>query len=187
MIWGLSFQLALQSHPDAGFLRGGPEKRLISQKRTMSVFYGTWKQIHHLDTVGFCESDLGHMCGPMCCHSEALCVCVSSGDVSLLHNTSQLWIVSTVLIPTGHCLYIIWLFPQLSHSSSLVNIHCPQMEMVLRKTAQALDLLSGQAKLETYGWSQCVCSGPLTCTYCSAMVLIHGERGPCIYVHAWRY
>ena len=59
MILGLSFQLALQSHPDAGFLRGGPEKRLISQKRTMSVFYGTWKQIHHLDTVGFCESGLG--------------------------------------------------------------------------------------------------------------------------------
>ena len=30
------------------------------------------------------------------------------------------------------------------------------MEMVLRKTAQALDLLSGQAKLGTYGWSQCL-------------------------------
>ena len=63
MIVRLSFQLALQSNPDAGFLRGvrtgGPEKRLISQKGTMSVFYGTWKKLHHLDTVGFCESGLG--------------------------------------------------------------------------------------------------------------------------------
>ena len=63
MILGLSCQLAFQSHPDAGFLlgvkTGGPEKRLISQKRTMSVFYGTWKQLRHLDTVGFCESGLG--------------------------------------------------------------------------------------------------------------------------------
>ena len=62
MILVLSFQLALQSHPDAGFLRGvrtgGPEKRLISQKRTMSVFYGTWKQLHRLDTVALCESGL---------------------------------------------------------------------------------------------------------------------------------
>ena len=63
MILVLSFQLALQSHPDAGFLQGvwawGAAKRLISQERTMSVFYGTWKQLHHLDTVGFCESGLG--------------------------------------------------------------------------------------------------------------------------------
>ena len=63
MILGLSCQLAFQSHPDAGFLwgvkTGGPEKRLISQKRTMSMFYGTWKQLHHLDTVGLCESGLG--------------------------------------------------------------------------------------------------------------------------------
>ena len=42
-----------------GVRTGGPEKRLISQKRTMSVFYGTWKQLHRLDTVGFCESGLG--------------------------------------------------------------------------------------------------------------------------------
>ena len=118
-----------------------------------------------------------------------LYVCVSSGDTSLLQNTRQLWTVSTLLITTGQCLYITWLFPQLSHSSSLVNIHFPQMEMLLRKTAQALDLLSGQAKLGTYGWSQCVCSGPLACTYCSAMILSHGARGslhlrPCLEVLA---
>ena len=63
MILGLSCPLAFQSHPDAGFLWGvrtwGPEKTLITQKRTMSVFYGTWKQLHRLETVGFCESGLG--------------------------------------------------------------------------------------------------------------------------------
>ena len=62
MILVLSFQLALQSHPDAGFLwgvkTGGPEKRLISQKRTMSMFYGTWKQLHRLDIVALYESGL---------------------------------------------------------------------------------------------------------------------------------
>ena len=29
-------------------------------------------------------------CGPMWCDCEALCVCVSSGDISVLHTTSQL-------------------------------------------------------------------------------------------------
>ena len=154
----------------------------------MSLFYGTWKQLCHLDTVGFCESGLGPMCGPMCCDFEALCMCVSSGDVSLLHSASQLWTVSTLLITTGHCSHITWLCPQLSHSSSLVNIHCPQMEMVLRKTAQALDLLSGQAKMGTYGWSQCVCSGPLPWTYHSTIgSSVIEQGGPCIYVYAWRY
>jgi len=60
--------------------------------------------------------------------------------------------------------------------------------MVLRKTAQALDLLSGQAKLGTYGWSQCVCSGPLTCTYHSTMgSSVMEQGGHCIYFYAWRY
>ncbi len=125
----------------------------------------------------------GPMCGPMCCDSEALCMCVSSGDVSLLHSASQLWTVSTLLITTGHCLYITWLFPQLSHSSSLVNIHCPQMEMVLRKTAQALDLLSGQAKLGTYGWSQCVCSGCLM----SFSVVLSVLLGSCQWLFVFQF
>ena len=57
--------------------------------------------------------------------------------------------------------------------------------MVLRKMAQALDLLSGQAKLRTWGWSQCVFSGPLTCTYHSHGILGMEQGGPCIHVHAW--
>ena len=32
----------------------------------------------------------------------------------------------------GPWLYITWFFPQLSHSSSLVNIHFPQTEMLLK-------------------------------------------------------
>lgn len=91
---GFSCQLWLESRPDAGFLQGvrsgGAEKRLISQERTMSVFYGLWKQLYHLDIVGLCESDLGPMCGPMWCDFESLCVCVSPGDVSFSHSTSQL-------------------------------------------------------------------------------------------------
>ena len=59
--------------------------------------------------------------------------------------------------------------------------------MVLRKMAQALDLLSGQAKLRTWGWSHCVCSGPLTCTYHIHGILVMEQGGPCIHVHAWRY
>ena len=38
---------------------GWGAKRLIFQERTMSVFYGTWKQLHHLDAVGLCELGLG--------------------------------------------------------------------------------------------------------------------------------
>ena len=47
---------------DAGFLQkmwaGGAEKRLISQERKMSVFYGLCKQLYHLDVVGLCDSGL---------------------------------------------------------------------------------------------------------------------------------
>ena len=59
---GFSDWLWLESGPDARFLLRvwavGAEKRLISQERTMSLFYGTWKQLHHLDVVGLCESGL---------------------------------------------------------------------------------------------------------------------------------
>lgn len=55
--------LWLESGPDARFLLGvwavGEKKRLIPQERTVSLFYGTWKQLHHLDVVGLCESGLG--------------------------------------------------------------------------------------------------------------------------------
>ena len=47
---GLSCWLWLERWPDAGFLQQlrawGAEKRLISKEITMSVFYGTWKQLH---------------------------------------------------------------------------------------------------------------------------------------------
>ena len=140
---------------------GSREETDLLEKNNVSVLW-------YLETAisfrycGFLWIRHGGPCVGPCVVILKLYVCVSSGDTSLLQNTRQLWTVSTLLITTGHCLYITWLFPQLSHSSSLVNIHFPQMEMVLRKTAQALDLLSGQAKLGTYGWSQCICSGLLT-------------------------
>ena len=103
----------------------------------------------------------GPMCGPMCCYSETLCVCFLRRYFPLTKHKTAVNCLNTSHHHWTLSIYS-WLFPQLSHSSSLVNIHFPQMEMVLRKTAQALDLLSGQAKLGTYGWSQCICSGLLT-------------------------
>ena len=44
---------------------GWGAKRLIFQERTMSVFYSTWKQLHHLDAVGLYESGLG---AQVCAH-----------------------------------------------------------------------------------------------------------------------
>ena len=77
---GLCCWLWLERYPDAGFLQGvwawGAAKRLISQERTMSVFYGTWKQLHRLDTVGFCESGLGaHVWAHVLWFWSSMCVC----------------------------------------------------------------------------------------------------------------
>ena len=91
---GFSCQLCLERGCHVGFLQGvrdeGAEKRLISQERTMSLFYGTWKQLHRLDAVGWWESGLGAHVWAQWYDSEALCLCVSSGDVSLLHSKSHL-------------------------------------------------------------------------------------------------
>ena len=77
---GFSDWLWLESGPDAGSLlgvrAGGAWKRLISQDRIMSLFYGTWKQLHHLDAVGLCESGLGAHVWAQWCDSDALCLCV---------------------------------------------------------------------------------------------------------------
>ena len=41
----------------------------------MSVFYGTWKQLYHLDTVGFCESDMGaHVWAHVLLFWNSMCV-----------------------------------------------------------------------------------------------------------------
>lgn len=149
---GFSDWLWLESGPDAGFLlgvrAGGAEKRLISQERTVSLFYGTWRQRHHFDAVGLCESGLGAHVWAHWYDSEALCLCVFPQEVSLLHSTSHLWTFSALLITSAHCLYITWFFPQLSHSSCLLNIHFPHVKKVLRTMAPALDppLLKSQTE-----------------------------------------
>ena len=127
------------------------------------------------------------MCGPMCCYSETLCVCFLRRYFPLTKHKTAVNCLNTSHHHWTLSIYS-WLFPQLSHSSSLVNIHFPQMEMVLRKTAQALDPLCGQANWEPMGGPS-VSSLPLTCTYCSAMILSHGARGslhlrPCLEVLA---
>jgi len=166
---------------------GGAEKRLISQERKMSVFYGLCKQLYHLDVVGLCDSGLrAHVWAHVVWFWNSVCVCFLRRCFPITQHKSTVNFLNT----SNHhssWLYITWFFPQLSYSSSLVNIHFPQMEMVLRKMAQALDLLSGQAKLRTWGWSHCVCSGPLTCTYHIHGILVMEQGGPCIHVHAWRY
>ena len=42
----------------------------------MSLFCGTWKQLHHLDAVGLWESGLGAHVWAQWCDSEALCLSV---------------------------------------------------------------------------------------------------------------
>ena len=42
----------------------------------MCLFSGTWKQLHHLDDVGLCESGLGAHVWAQWCDSGALCLCV---------------------------------------------------------------------------------------------------------------
>ena len=42
----------------------------------MSLFSGTWKQLHHLDAAGLWESGLGAHVWAQWCDSEALCLCV---------------------------------------------------------------------------------------------------------------
>ena len=116
--------LWLETGPDARFLLRvwavGAEKRLISQERTMSLFYGTWKQLHHLDVVGLCESGLGvHVWAQVMWFCRSVSVCVASGCVSLLHSTSQLWTFKTLLTTTANWPYITWFFPQLSLSSKV--------------------------------------------------------------------
>ena len=152
---GFSDWLWLESGPDAGSLLGvrawGAEKRLISQERTMSLFYGTWKQLHRLDAVGWWESGLGAHVWAQWYDSEALCLCVSSGDVSLLHSKSHLWTFQTLLITTTQCVYITWFFPQLSHSSCLVNIHFPHVKKVLRTMSQAPDAPMLKSQTENLG------------------------------------
>ena len=48
----------------------------------MSLFYGTWKQVHHLDAVGLWESGLGAHVWAQWYDSEALCVCVFPQEMS---------------------------------------------------------------------------------------------------------
>ena len=106
-----------------------------------------------------------------------LCVCVFLQEMFPSYTAQVNWELSKQFSSALHTDYTLPdSFPQFSHSSSLVNIHFVQMKMVLRKIAFALDLLSGKAKLKTSGWSQCDCSGPLTCTYHSHGILSHGAR-----------
>ena len=89
------------------------------------------------------------MCGPMWCDSEALCVCVCV-CVCFLRCFPLTQHKSTVSFLNTYCYCTLTihyrLFSQFIHSSSLLNIHFLQMEMVLRKMAQVLDLLCLKAK-----------------------------------------
>ena len=78
---GLPCWLWLERQPDAGCLQElrawGAEKRLISKEIAMSVFYGTWKQLHSL--FRYCEFIWIRVESPgvgPCGMFLVLCVCV---------------------------------------------------------------------------------------------------------------
>ena len=101
---------------------------------------------------GFVRIGVGGPCvAPVVWFWSSVSVCVSSGDVSLLHSKSHLWTFQTLLITTIQCLYITWFFPQLSHSSCLVHIHFPHVKKVLRTVAQALDPPMLKSQTENLG------------------------------------
>ena len=93
-----------------GLRAGGAEKRQISQERTMSLFYGTWKQLHHLDAVGLWESGSGPICGPSGVILK-LCVCAfpqemfPSYTAQVKHHFTLLWLSNVPL-----CVYIYHIF-----------------------------------------------------------------------------
>ena len=86
--------------------------------------------------MGLCELGLGAHEWAQWYDSEALYLCISSGDVSLLHNSPE----NFLNISHNQCtVTILYLIPQFSHFSCLVNVHFPHVKKVLRTMAQALD------------------------------------------------
>ena len=167
---GLSCWLWLERCPDAGFLQGWGlrvQKRDWSQGRSNVCIQWSLGTTTSSRFCGFVWSRIWDPSVGSCGVILKLCVCFLRRCFPLTQLKSTRNFLNTY--HHSNWPYITWFFLQLSHSSSLVNMHFPQMEMVLRKMAQALHLLSGKAKLRTWGWSQRDCSGPLTCTDHSAL------------------
>ena len=91
---GLHCWIWVQRCPNAGFLQGvrvgSAEKRLVSRKEQClcSMVPGNSYIIWMLWV--WVNQGWRPRCGHMWCDCEALCVCVSSGDISVLHTTNQL-------------------------------------------------------------------------------------------------
>ena len=139
---------------------------MIAHARAMSVFHGPWKQLHHLMLWVCLNQGWGHMCEPMWCDFEALCVCVCflRRYFPLTQHRSTVHFIKT---SHHHCTLAIHylILPSTQPLPRFGNILLHHMKMVLRQMTQAPDLLSGKARLRTQGWSQRGCSGPLTCIF----------------------
>ena len=78
--------LMLDSYRGEGW---GYRKETDLKERAMSVFSGPWEQLHHLDSVDLYEAGFETQVWAHVVWFWSS-VCVSSGDVSLLHSSSQL-------------------------------------------------------------------------------------------------
>ena len=181
-----------ESGPDAGSLlgvrAGGAEKRLISQERTMSLFYGTWKELHHLNAVGLWELGLGAHVWAQGYDSEALCLCVFPQEMFPSYTAQVTCELSKHFSSPLHNVYTL--------HDSLLSSTIPHVWLIFifltwrrwwGQWPKLLTLLCWKAKLRTFGCSQCDCSGPWPSLITQRWNPCHGARGPCICVFAWRY
>ena len=68
----------------------------------MCLFSGTWKQLHHLDAVGLCESGLGAHVWAQWCDSDALCLRAQKYPFNI-HRLETALQQHTSIAPTGVC------------------------------------------------------------------------------------
>ena len=155
--------LMLDSYRGEGW---GCREETDLKERAMSVFNGPWEQLHHLDSVDLYEAGFEtQVWAHVVWFWSSVCFLRRCFPLTQLKSTRNF----LNIYHHSNWPYITWFFLQLSHSSSLVNMHFPQMEMVLRKNGPSSSSPKRKSELRTWGWSQCDCSGPLTCTDHSAL------------------
>ena len=127
----------------------------------MSVFYGTWKQLYHLDTVGFCESDMGaHVWAHVLWFWNSMCVFPQ--EILPSYKTQDSCELSQHF---SSPLDIVYILPDSSLNSAIPQvwlISFPSNGDGAEKNSPSSWPPKWTSQLGTYGWSQCICSGLLT-------------------------
>ena len=116
-----------------------------------------------------------------------VCVCMFPQDMFPLtqHKSTENFLNTSC--HTAPCLYITWFFPQLSHSSSLVNIHFPQKDLLL-KNGPSSWLPKWKSQTEDLRVVPvCLLWTPDLNLSLSFEILVMEQGGPCIYIYAWMY